>query len=62
MKFKLIWDYRDKEREIEVNSLEELRDLPERFAKTASWNWEPPYDLVVDFEEMTITVYDNYLE
>lgn len=64
MKFTLFWNYRDECREIEINSLEELRDLPERLkmADTRYCNWEPPYKLVIDFENAEIIVYDNYLE
>lgn len=70
MKFTLTSAYGDLNKEIEINSLDELKNLPERFKKNYNGNnkgvldyiWSPPYSLVVDFEDMTITIYDGYLE
>ena len=62
MIFTLISNMREETREVEVNSLEELKNLPERFAKHEDWQWEPPYELIIDFENMIIKVYDFYVE
>ena len=70
MKFNLSCVYGDLNKEIEINSLDELKNLPERFKKNYNGNdkeyldgiWKPPYKLVINFEDMTITIYDGYLE
>lgn len=70
MKFTLLSIYGDLNKDIEINSLNELKNLPERFKKNYNGDdkeyldgiWKPPYELVIDFENMTITIYDGYLE
>lgn len=70
MTFKLSCVYGDLNKEIEINSLDELKNLPERFKKNYNGNnkdllngiWKPPYELVINFEDMTIIIYDGYLE
>lgn len=70
MKFNLTCVYGDLYKEIEVNSLDELKNLPERFKKNYNGDnkglfegiWKPPYELVINFEDMIIMIYDGYLE
>ena len=70
MKFNLSCVYGNLNKDIEINSLEELKNLPERFKKNYNYAdkeyydgiWRPPYKLVINFEDMTIIIYDGYLE
>ena len=63
MKFKIYkasnWDY---ERDAEINSLEDLKDLKERFMLESDCYPDPPYRIIIDFEERTIKIYDYYIE
>lgn len=61
MKFKLIYNENSESREIEINSLEELKNLKERFIKV-EYGWKPPYEVIIDFEEHWIRIYDYYIE
>lgn len=73
MKFKVLKASNDKfKREIEVNSLEDLKALQEYYHHPrpeeetidsiySSFLMEQP-SLVIDFKTMTITVYDNFME
>lgn len=73
MKFKLLKASNDKfKREIEINSLEDLKALQDYYEYPrpeeetidsihCSFLMEQP-SLVIDFKTMKITVYDNYLE
>ena len=56
-------DYGDESqsREIEVNTIADLENIPERF-NGGSICWHPPYELIINFEEKKITIYDDYLE
>ena len=67
MKFKIYkthdWNY---ERNAEINSLEDLQSLEERFTQPSkealnSDAFAPPYDIIIDFEGREIIVYD-YIE
>ena len=59
-------------KEIEINTLEDLQNLKERLNyNLESFSdkdpdhysiWEPPYRIVVDFEEHEIKIYDWYIE
>ena len=52
----------DCERNVEINSLEDLQNLKERFIQTSKDAFTPPYDIIIDFEGREITVYDSYIE
>ena len=67
MKFKIHKVSDDYERDVEINSLEDLQNLEERFIQTSkgyfySDAFAPPYDIIIDFEEREILVYDYYIE
>ena len=51
--------------EIEISSLEELKALQKKYERpydpTLGVGWERP-SLVVDFNYMEITIYDDYME
>lgn len=59
-------------KEVEINTLEDLQNLKERLnynLESFSDNnpdyhsiWDPPYRIVVDFEEHEIRIYDWYIE
>lgn len=59
-------------KEVEINTLEDLQNLKERlnynlesyFDKNPNHHliWDPPYKIVVDFEEHEIRIYDWYIE
>ena len=49
-------------RSAEINSLEDIQNLPERFKQTNECYWEPPHEVIVGFEEKTIRIYDYYIE
>lgn len=59
-------------KEVKINTLEDLQNLKERLNYNLnSYSdkdpdhhsiWDPPYELVINFEDMTITIYDGYLE
>lgn len=50
-------------RQIEINSIEDLMNIPER---TMSINidskFDPPQRLVIDFRDKEIIIYDDYVE
>lgn len=65
MKFRLTkaseWEF---EEEIEINSLEDLIALQNKYTNYEGANdcaWKNP-SLIVDFNEKDITIYDYYLE
>lgn len=69
MKFTLVhaWDLlKEEAEEIEINSLEDLKEIQRRYCehfpdtKYVGSFKEP--DLIIDFREMTITIYDDYME
>ena len=67
MKFKIHKVSDDCERYVEINSLEDLQNLEERFIQASkgyfySNAFVPPYAIIVDFEEREILVYDYYIE
>lgn len=59
-------------KEVEITTLEDLQNLKERLNyNLESFSdkdpdhhsiWEPPYRIVVDFEEHEIRIYDWYIE
>lgn len=72
MKFTIRCVYDTKFRkEVEINTLEDLQNLKERLNyNLESFSdknpdhhsiWEPPYRIVVDFEEHEIRIYDWYI-
>jgi len=51
-----------KTEDVEINNLDELRALQEKYATPNSdYSWENP-SLIIDFNNMTIDVYDDYIE
>lgn len=46
------WNWDEKERTVTINSLKELEALQKKYG----------HALIVDFEEKTILVYDDYIE
>lgn len=60
MKFKLSWASRFyEEQEIEIDTLGELKNLSE----TLQWkNFPEERDLIINFDNLTIEVYDDYGE
>lgn len=59
-------------KEVEINTLEDLENLKERLNyNLESYSdknpdhysiWEPPYKVIIDFEEHEIRIYDWYIE
>ena len=49
-------------RSVEIKSLEDIQNLPERFKQTNECYWEPPHEVILNFEEKQIRIYDYYVE
>ena len=51
-------------REVEINSIEDIKNLPERYEKPLPWNrcLTSPYEVIINFERNTIVIYNSYLE
>lgn len=58
---------------IEVNSIDELKQLNSKYNNKEEWAWNDSHKIVIDFEVVykedkeqnidgTITIYDNYIE
>ena len=55
-------DWSFKTEDIEINSLDELKTLQKKYATPNDDScWENP-SLIIDFKEMTIHIYDYYIE
>lgn len=52
-----IFTYKD----VEINTLEDLKQFQESLPRTEFHNYQKP-ELIVDFQEMTILIYDYYIE
>lgn len=51
------------QREVDIESMEELKNLPERFMSSdSSIGWQPPHSVIVNFEDNEIEIYDYYRE
>lgn len=46
---------------VEINTLEDLQQFQESLPRTEFNNYRKP-ELIVDFQEMTILIYDYYIE
>ena len=54
------WDF--EEEDVEINTLDELKQLQEKYAiPEDNTYWKNP-SLIIDFNNKSITVYDYYLE
>lgn len=57
---------------IEINSLDELKQLNDKYNSKEEWAWDDSHRIVIDFNlseeeeeqgiEGTITIYDSYIE
>ena len=58
---------------IEVNSLDELKNLNDKYNGKEAWAWSDSHKIVIDFENLyeedkehgiegVITIYDHYIE
>lgn len=55
-------DWSFEEEEVEINTLDELKQLQEKYAiPEDNIYWKNP-SLIIDFNDKSITVYDYYLE
>ena len=56
-------DYGEPIREVDINTMDELENLPERLSSgDYCGTFAPPYEVVICFEEGRIIIYDYYLE
>lgn len=67
MKFTLYADgYLEEAREIEINTIEDLQNIPERYidvSERTGWKLrDDGYDVVVNFCDKEIIIYNTYLE
>lgn len=61
-KVRRVSDWNFEEEEVEINTLDELKTLQKEYATPNDDScWENP-SLIIDFNEMTIDVYDHYIE
>lgn len=57
---------------IEINSLDELKQLNDKYNSKEEWAWDDSHSIIIDFSttkddqrlgiDGTITIYDNYVE
>lgn len=49
------------EKKVDVRWIEDL--IPYTFTKgLGTWGFKAPYELIINLQEMTITIYDTYVE
>lgn len=61
-KVRRVSDWSFKEEDVEINTLDELKALQEKYATPdEESHWENP-PIIIDFNDNTIRIYDYYME